>query len=138
MISLKELLCGVDFNSISKDHQANLMNLLQIMNKVRQAYNKPMIPTNSYRTMKHHLEIYSKKGITDPKLIPMKSNHLFGNAVDISDPKQELQAWCKANEPLLKSLGLFLEDFSKTLNWCHFQIVPYGSYKEGKSIYFMP
>lgn len=80
------------------------------------------------------MRIYKNKGITDPKKIPMKSKHLYGQAVDISDPNQKIQAWCKSNEACLVSIGLWMEDFSVTTNWVHFQIVPPGSGKR----WFMP
>lgn len=134
MISLKELLDGADFNTLEKSIQNNLMDLLERINKVRSAYNKPMTVTSPLRTMAHHLEIYAKKGITDRSKIPMKSKHLYGQAVDIFDPKRELQAWCKANEKFLADVGLWMEDFSATPNWVHFQVVPPASGKR----WFMP
>lgn len=138
MLSLKELLRGKDFNSLPVEHQANMMILLERINKVRIAYGKPMIPTSCYRSMQEHLDIYKRKGITDPNRIPMKSKHLYGQAVDISDPKQELQVWCRNNESKLKEIGLWLEDFAYTINWAHFQFIQYKSYKEGMSIWFKP
>lgn len=136
MISLKELLGKYDFNVLPKEHQGNIMTLLERINRVRTAYNKGMVPTNSYRSMADHLRIYKEKGITDPAKIPMKSKHLFGQAVDIADPKGELQKWCKANEPLLLKIGFWMEDFGATPGWCHFQIVQYGSWVPGKTIWF--
>jgi hypothetical protein len=64
----------------------------------------------------------------------MKSRHLFGKAVDISDPKRELQAWCRTNEKLLEEIGLWCEDFNATPTWVHFQV---ESPKSGKR-FFMP
>ena len=124
MIELKELLKGKDFASLPKDHQGNLMILLEKVNKVRIAYGKPMTVTSGYRSMQEHLDIYRRKGITDQNRIPMKSKHLYGQAVDISDPKKELQTWCKNNVKLLEEIGLWMEDFAYTSNWVHFQFVP--------------
>ena len=138
MLDLKELLKGKDFNSLPKEHQDNLIILLEKINRVRSAYGQPMIVTSCIRTMAEHLAIYAKKGITDKSKIPMKSKHMFSQAVDIADPNQELQEWCKDNQDLLRSIGLWMEDFSKSPNWVHIQIVPYGSYKEGGSLWFMP
>lgn len=134
MVSLKELLKDVAFSSLPKDHQDNIMNLLERINKVRSAYAKPMTVTSGYRSMEDHLRIYKQKGITDQKRIPMQSRHLYGMAADISDPKQELQKWCLANVKLLEDVGLWCEDFSATKNWVHFQITPP---KSGKR-FFMP
>ncbi len=68
----------------------------------------------------------------------LKSNHLSGNAIDISDPNQELQKWCLENIALLEEVGLWLESFDYCKNWVHFQSVPYGSWKLGKSRFFKP
>jgi uncharacterized protein YcbK (DUF882 family) len=138
MILMRELIKDEDFESLSPEIQKNLENLLIIINNIRTLYDTPMIVTSGLRTMEEHLAIYAKKGITDKTKIPMKSKHLFGLAVDISDPNGELKTWCKNNEKTLKEIGVWMEDFSSTPNWVHFQIVPYGSYKEGKSLWFNP
>ncbi len=138
MISMTELLSGAKLEDLDQDIQDNLEILLEKLNKVRTEWAKPMRVTSGLRTMAHHLEIYAKKGITDKSKIPMKSKHLFGQAADIYDPNKELQQWCKDNEQFLRDLGLWLEDFSATSNWVHFQIVKYGSFKEGGSLWFKP
>lgn len=125
MIYLHELIRQQDKDiPISAETEANLDELLIRLNKVRAAYGKPMIVTSGLRTIKHHLEIYAAKGITDRKKIPMKSNHLYGRAADISDTKHELQEWCVKNEALLEEIGLWMESFVFTKTWVHFQIVP--------------
>ena len=118
---------------LSNDVQNNLNDLLVKINKVRLAYGKPMIVTSGLRTTKHHLEIYARKGIYPPK-VPMKSNHLSGRAVDFSDSDGKLKAWVKDNIKLMEEIGLWLEDFTATKTWCHFQINPP---KSGKR-FFMP
>jgi len=118
------LIKDTDFNSLDESVQSNLMELLNRINKIRDAYGKPMIVTSGLRTIEHHLEIYKKKGITDVQKIPMRSLHLSGRAVDISDPKRELQKFITANVPLLESVGVWCESFVFTKNWCHLQSVP--------------
>lgn len=135
MISLKEILMGrVEFNDLPKEYQDNLMILLERINKVRAAYGKPMKVTSGYRSLEDHLRIYRNKGITDQSRIPMKSKHLSGLAIDIFDPNKDLQKWCLANESLLEQYQLWMEDFSATPNWCHFQCDPP---KSGKR-WFLP
>ncbi len=129
MIDIKELLKGVKFEELSPEIQANLLKLLEIMNKIRVAYAKPMIVTSGLRSMADHLRIYREKGITDTSRIPMKSRHLLGLAVDIYDPKGELKKWIMENLKLMEELGVYLEDFSATPTWVHFQIVPTASGK---------
>ena len=130
MIVLYELLGhGIEFDDLDSETQSNLMELLNRINKVREAWGKPMFVTSGYRTLAHHLEIYAAKGITDIKRIPMKSNHLFGRAVDISDRNREMQKWCIDNEQLLATIGLWMESFNATATWVHFQINPPDSGK---------
>jgi hypothetical protein len=124
MLSLQELLKGKDFNSIPKEHQGNMLELLLRINKIRAAYGKPMTVTSCYRSMQEHLDIYKRKGITDTNRIPMQSKHLYGQAVDISDPTGALDTWCQNNVVLLEQVGLWLEHPDYTKGWTHFQIVP--------------
>ena len=124
MITIDELLSNqARFDSLDKKVQDNLKELHKRINIVRLAYGKPMIVTSGLRTLKHHLEIYARKGIYPPK-VPMKSNHLSGRAVDFSDSDGKLKAWVKDNIKLMEEIGLWLEDFSATKTWCHFQINP--------------
>jgi uncharacterized protein YcbK (DUF882 family) len=124
MITINELLSNqASFDNLDKKVQDNLKELHKRINIVRLAYGKPMIVTSGLRTLKHHLEIYARKGIYPPK-VPMKSNHLSGRAVDFSDTNGKLKAWVKDNIKLMEEVGLWLEDFSATKTWCHFQINP--------------
>lgn len=83
--------------------------------------------SSGLRSLEEHLRIYAEKGITDRSKIPMKSRHLHGMAVDIRDPKHELQKWCLDNEDMLEQAGLYCEHFSSTVGWVHFQTTPPGS-----------
>lgn len=134
MITMEELLKGKKLSDLPQEHQDNLVVLLEKLNKIRQLYGKPMTVTSGYRSLLEHLRIYKDKGITDKSKIPMKSRHLFGFACDISDPKQELQAWFKANEKALIEIGVWMESFEYTKNWIHIQTVPPASGKR----YFNP
>ena len=135
MITLDELLGDdEDFSSLLEETQKNLNVLLLRINIIRDLYGKPMQVTSGLRSMRHHLEVYAAKGITDKSKIPLKSKHLFGQAVDIYDPKNELKAWVLLNVPELEKVGLWCEDFSATKNWVHFQIVP----PKSGNRFFMP
>lgn len=134
MITLKEILKGKDFDSLPKEHQDNLLILLERINKLRILYGKPMKVTSGYRSMEEHLGIYNRKGITDPNRIPMKSRHLYGQAIDISDPKGELDTWCQNNVKILEDIGLWLEHPDYTMGWTHLQIIPPSSGKR----FFIP
>lgn len=135
MISMNELLMGkVKLEDLPQEHQDNLAELLVRANKVREAYAKPMRVTSGYRSIGDHLRIYREKGITDQAKIPMKSKHLYGQAVDFYDPDGALKNWVMLHMDLMEEIGLWFEDFTVTTNWCHMQIV---SPRSGKRV-FMP
>lgn len=133
MIQFSEIVSG----PISAEHQKNVIILLEKINKLREAYGKPLKVTSGYRSLQKHLAIYKAKGITDQSKIPMQSNHLKGLAVDVvpvEDSIQHLQEWIMANESLMSDIGLWFEDFSATKTWVHAQVV---APKSGKR-FFMP
>lgn len=122
MISMQELLGPYKLEDQSNEIQVNLKLLLGRVNKIRTWWGKPMIVTSGLRTMTDHLRIYKEKGITDPTKIPLKSKHLFGAAVDISDPDLSLTAWLKKDSSHLELAQLWCENNTPT--WVHFQIFP--------------
>lgn len=126
MISMQELLGKANLEDQSPEIQANLAILLDRINQIRAAWGRPMTVTSGLRTKDDQLRIYRAKGVPDSH-IPWGSWHLKGGAVDIFDPNRELQAWCKENEEILEKTQLWMEDFSATPNWCHFQITPPAS-----------
>lgn len=139
MITFKELLGNNLISDVDIAIQHNLEELLKVMNLIREKYNKPMIITSGLRNKQDHIRIYSqiasKKGEDfDISKVPMKSNHLYGLACDISCKNNDLQKWCLDNVDFLAEIGVWMEDFSVTPTWVHFQIVPP---KSGKR-FFMP
>ena len=128
MITWKEILGKYKESDIPAGHLANLRILFERINKIRAYYGKTMLPTSIYRTMQDHLRIYAEMGITDKSKIPMKSKHLFGQAIDIADPSGSLMSWCKANQSVLETVGLWCEEKDKIAR-VHFQIVPPASGK---------
>lgn len=134
MITFKEIIGNYFLSDIPHNHQVNIDELLKRINIIRAKYGQPMIVSSGYRTMNDHIRIYSQKGITDPKKIPLKSRHLSGEAIDIRDPEGKLQAWILANIQVLEEAGLWCEDFAHTSGWVHFQTVPPASGKR----FFIP
>ena len=124
MITLNELLTSPCDN---KEHLENLNDLLIKLNKMREAYGKPLRVTSGYRSMADHLRIYAAKGITDQSKIPMKSKHLYGQAADLVPMDESITAfqfWIKDNIKLMEEIGFWFESFDATKTWAHFQIVP--------------
>lgn len=66
------------------------------------------------------------------------SNHKEGRAVDRFDPNGLIDMWCMANQPILRKHGIWFEAPNSTQGWSHWQSVPYGSYSEGKPMWFNP
>jgi hypothetical protein len=52
------------------------------------------------------------------------SKHMTGEAVDLSDPEGDLDAWCLDNPEVLVTIGLWQEHPASTKGWCHVQTVP--------------
>lgn len=133
MIMRREILKGKECPA---DLEDNLLELLVKINKVRDAWGRPMTVTSGFRSIEEHLAIYKKKGITDQSKIPMKSKHLTCQAVDIYDKDSSLYSWCKTHELLLSEIGVWLEERQGA--WVHFQTIPFASYKPGGTIFFKP
>ncbi len=138
-LTIKEIIGSkVDWDSLPSEIQQNLFTLRSAVSLIRKLYNKPLTVSSGLRTMEDHLRIYKAKGITDKSKIPVKSKHLLGAAVDIADPKQELQAFILKNKHLLEDCELWVEDFSVSRTWVHLQCQPFASWKPGKSRFFRP
>ena len=123
MISMNEILKGKKLEEQDLEVQENLKKLLEVLNKIRSAYGKSLVVTSGLRTKADQIRVYTEKGITDIAKIPMASRHLYGQAVDFSDPKGELKEWVMKNLSLFEELGLYMEDFQYTKTWVHLQIV---------------
>lgn len=121
MILRQEILEG---RECPEELEDNLLQLLIKINKVRDAWGKPMTVTSGWRSKEDQIRIYAQKGITDTARIPMGSKHLSCQAIDILDPKKELQKWIQDNVSLMEEIGLWFESFKYTPNWVHAQIVP--------------
>lgn len=133
MITAKEL--NPKEYELIGDQKNNQENLLYRISVVRYFYGNPMIGTSGVRSKDDHIKIYVKKGY-QLKDIPMGSNHLLGAAWDVADKNGTLMRFCVDSENLLKTLGLWIEN--NTDGWVHFQCLPYGSWRPGKSIFFNP
>ena len=117
MITLKEL--NVHNHPTNKVIDANLQVLLQRMNELRAAWNKPMIITSGLRSEENQRSLMEQG-----KTKAFFSNHLAGAACDVLDKKGALAKWCLKNEDLLKRIGLWCEHPDYTKGWMHFQILP--------------
>jgi len=88
----------------------NLEDLCLKVNKL--GYVPPMYATSCLRSIKDQQRI-------NPKA--MGSSHLYGCAVDISDPDGKLAKWLLDNKHKLIECGLWLENPKYTKGWVHLQ-----------------
>lgn len=126
MIDLKDLLMGrVEFSDLPKEHQDNLLILLERINRLYSKYCKTMKVNDGYRRPQDN-----------PKNGSPTSWHFKGAAVDIDDNDSgDFAKWCLSNLKILKDLNLWMEDPRWTNgcgSWCHFQIYPP---KSGKRVF---
>jgi uncharacterized protein YcbK (DUF882 family) len=121
-ISFKELIKDIPVSDVSHEKQINLEILLERINKVRDAWGKPMVVTSGLRTEQDQLRIYRARGVADEH-IPMGSWHIKGGAVDILDRDWSLMEWVRENESLMAEIGLWMEDDNSQPR-VHFQIAP--------------
>ena len=136
MITENEITKGAE---VPTAYKKDLALLLEKINIIRKAYNKPMTVTSGYRTWEDHVRIYKekaqKRGVPFYMTqVPTKSKHLYCQAVDIADADGSLKKWVLQNIKLLEDNGIFCEDFNFTPNWLHFQILPPSSNKR----FFLP
>ena len=125
MLSMEELLQGKKLEDLSEEIQKNLPILLERVNKIRALWGKPLTVTSCVRSQADQERINPAAP---------KSKHLIGAAVDIFDKDGSLKSWIKDNESVLEDAELWMEDFSATPTWCHFQCLPP---KSGKR-FFIP
>ena len=127
---------------MSYEHRENAERLLAVLNPIEDFYieqgGKPWVITSGYRFTSDHVRIYAeinakrKAQKKKPLPVPMNSNHLKGNAVDISDPKQDLKIFVADHLHLFEEAELYFEAFQYTSSWLHIQRVPP---KSGKRFY---
>lgn len=117
------------------EHRSNYEILKKRVAIVLKAFgDEHRLVTSGYRSLEDQIRIYKEKGITDKAKIPMKSKHLYGQAIDIADADDKLKAFIKNNVHLLEENKLWCEDFEYTNTWVHFQMIAPASGKR----FFIP
>ena len=104
MITEKEL--NPHNHPLTEEQKKNFPKLLEIMNKIRAKYGKPMIITSGLRSPEEQKKIDLAAG-RKPR---MGSMHLRGAACDVWDRDRHLFGWCMDNLKFLEELGVYLED----------------------------
>lgn len=116
-ITKLEILMGRD-TQYAKDYtpeiSANIDSLLIALNKFRAIYDKPMTVSSGWRPASLNAKVPGAA---------KKSNHIIGLACDFKDSDGALDAYCLANQDVLKECGLYLEHPDNTPGWCHLQSI---------------
>jgi len=123
VITKDELLMGRDKlfpQDYTQQISDNLDELLLKLNKVREAYGKPMKVASGWRPPAVN---------ASTKNAAPNSNHMTGHAADIADADGELWKWVVQNLQLMADLGLYMEDKRWSPSWTHFQNLPPKSKK---------
>lgn len=128
MITIQSMLpAGTQLHDLPADIQDNLRDLHRRVAALEAASGLHFEPTSGLRTMARHQAIYAeinakraKKNLA-PLRVPLGSRHLYGQAVDIWDPKGKLKQWCAANVQKLADQGIYCEAFEATPTWVHMQ-----------------
>lgn len=126
MITENEITKGQE---IPEAYKKDLAILLERINKIRAAYNKPMTVSSGFRSWHDHVRIYQEKALKIGvpfymSQVPTASNHLYCRAVDILDVDGKLKEFINNNKKLLEDNNLWCESFESTPTWLHFQVVP--------------
>jgi hypothetical protein len=136
-------LCS-DLVMLPNEHRKNLESLLDALNPIEDFWidlgNPPWKCNSGYRFLSEHLRVYKqlnedrKKLKKKPLAIPMRSNHLTGNAVDIADPDQHLKFFIAEHLELFEDQDIYFEAFAYTPGWVHMQRVQ----PKSKNRFFIP
>lgn len=98
----------------------NLARLLERLNRIREAWGKPMTITSGLRSDEQQQALIAAGKSNAPH-----SKHLIGCAADILDEDGTFYDWCRANEDLLAEVGLWCEN--RMGPWQHLQSLPPAS-----------
>lgn len=111
MIKKEEILKGYEVEyPLTSFMKSNLAVLLTRLNKLRDAWGKPMVITSGYRPQWLNEKVGGAKN----------SCHLVCKAADIADPKGELYKWLTVER--LALYDLYMEE--GTSGWIHLDIKP--------------
>ncbi len=100
----------------------NLETLFHRLNELQDALGYDIQINSGLRDQAQQNEL-----IAQGKTNAVHSKHLAGVAADVNDPDGSLAKWVLENLSMMQSIGFWMEEFSRTKGWVHFQILPPGS-----------
>lgn len=128
-VSVVEYLMGrIKLKDLSDEQVANMNTLIPRVNQLLEKFGEKRAVESGFRSKADHERIYNeinaKRKLQNlpPVKIPWKSNHLVAAAIDLEDKDAKLYNFARANEKLLKELGLWCEE--RMGGWLHMQCIP--------------
>lgn len=123
MITIEDL--NISHKPLTDEQGRNLNALAFKLTKLEDKFGSLFKITSGFRSIEDQYHIYRLRGIDTP---PLHSQHLFGNAADIWDPRKTLQDFLLSERGLqaLEDIGLWCEHFDccqKPSPWVHCQQV---------------
>ena len=121
-----DLLMGRDKEYTSEytyEISQNLDKLLIVMNEIQNNYGQKFKVNSGWRPAAVNS---STPGAA------AHSKHMLGLAVDVADADGNIMKWVLENLELMKTLGVYFEDWQWTPTWTHFQL---GAPKSGNRIF---
>lgn len=119
-ISRDEVLMGRDTEfPLTPELETNLIKLLEALNKIRDAYGKPLSVSSGYRPGHYNSDAGGAAN----------SPHKSCEACDFHDPDRALTNWILFNKQILPQCGLYMESPDRTVGWVHLQVrvIPSGN-----------
>lgn len=114
-ITLADFLMGREVEyPLTDAMEGNATRMVEAVNRLQYLYNKQLRVSSGYRPGHYNTRAGGAA----------KSAHVTCEACDLADPKQELSDWLKSTPQVLITLGLYMEEPSRTPTWCHVQIRP--------------
>lgn len=111
-------------SDVTEEYKVNAVRLLTACDSLYRLAIRDDIyfPFNSKTQSRVSGELY---GGFRPSVCPVgssKSAHKEALAVDIYDPRGDIDNWCFKNQDKLEQCGIYIEDTNKTLGWSHWTI----------------
>ncbi len=130
-ISVDEYLMGrATLDTLTDEIVGNINTLIPAINELLEQFGEKCDLSSGIRLVADQIRIYKeinekRKAQKLPEIpVPMGSAHLKGGAIDLHDKDRKLTQFCMDNLPLLKKLGLYMENPANTPTWVHLQIIP--------------
>ena len=118
MITLKDYYMGRDVKygkDLTVVVMQNAAHTVDLANELLTFFGSPRGCNSGWRPKALQMEVNPRAP---------NSKHITAEAIDIEDKDGNFKRWCVANELLLASLGLHMEDPGSTPTWVHIQTVP--------------